>query len=176
MVLQVLLTIIGSGAFFSFVQFLIQRKDKIKQEEKEDQIKQLREELKVGLNDREQTGFERYSEHKEAIAKINEAILKLTENDTQMKDYMKYVGDEIMGLAHDKLVYLTDKYQERGAITLKEKATLEAIYAPYHEGLGGNGDGKTGYEFAMKLPIVTDNQAYEMDINNKKKELDERVL
>lgn len=173
--LQVVLTIIGSGALFSFIQFLIQRKDNLKKEEKEDQINQLRVELKEGLDDRENRGAERYNEHKEAIAKINEAILKLTENDTQMKDYMKYVGDEIMGLAHDKLVYLTDKYQERGAITLKEKATLEAIYSPYHEGLGGNGDGKTGYEFAMQLPIVTDAQAYEMDRKNRKIE-DERAL
>lgn len=173
--LQVVLTIIGSGALFSFIQFLIQRKDNLKKEEKEDQINQLRIELKDGLDDRENRGTERYNEHKEAIAKINEAILQLTENDTQMKNYMKYVGDEIMGLAHDKLVYLTDKYQERGAITLKEKATLEAIYTPYHEGLGGNGDGKTGYEFAMQLPIVTDAQAYEMDRKNKWVE-DERAL
>jgi hypothetical protein len=171
----VFLTIIGSGALFSFIQFLIQRKDILKKEEKEDQISQLRHELKEGLDDRENRGLQRYTEHQEAIAKLNEAILQLTENDTQMKEYMKYVGDEIVGLAHDKLVYLTDKYQERGAITLKEKATLEAIYVPYHSGLGGNGDGKAGYEFAMQLPIVTDSQAHEMDKRNKYME-DERAL
>ena len=172
--LQIIITILGSGAFFSFVQFLIQRKDQQKQEEKDDKIEELRKELIQGLEEREETGLSRYTEHQESIAKLNEAILLLTENDTQMQEYMKYVGDEIMGLAHDKLVYLTDKYQERGAITLKEKATLEAIYSPYHEGLGGNGDGKTGYEYAMKLPIVTDIQAREMDIANHIKDLDEQ--
>ena len=173
---QIVLTILGSGAFFSFVQFLIQRKDKEKELDRTNQIEELRAELRQGLDEREERELSKYNEHRESIIKLNEAIFQLTENDTQMKEYMKHVGDEVVGLAHDKLVYLTDKYQERGAITLKEKATLEAIYTPYHDGLGGNGDGKTGYEFAMRLPIVTDIQAREMDIENRMREWDEQRL
>ena len=77
------------------------------------------------------------------------------------------MGDELMGLAHDKLVFLTDKFQKRGAITLKEKATLNSIYEPYSKGLHGNGDGKTGYEYAMQLPVVTDKEAEIMDKERK---------
>ena len=183
---QVILTIagsvIGSGAVFGFVQFLIQRKDKQKEDAEGKKFQALRDEFKLGLQAREDKGRERYEEHREAILKMSEdhrhdfetllkAIEKLTENDTkttecieEIQKYNKFMGDEIMGLAHDKLVYLTDRYQERGAITLKEKATLEAIYKPYHEGLNGNGDGQVGYEFAMKLPVVTDSKAREMDI------------
>lgn len=149
---------IGSG----LIQFFVTRKDK-----KNDKLAVIEKELKDGLNNEEKRGKARYTEHQEAINKLNDVILKLTENDTKQTQYMKYVGDELMGLAHDRLVDLTDKYQQRGAITLKEIATLEAIYKPYSEGLGGNGDGKAGYEYAMKLPVVTDAVAKEMDLKNK---------
>lgn len=185
-ILQITIAIIGSGALFSFIQFLIQRRDKksekidtlckkidegLKNQAKttEKSYNVLKDEIKEGLQVQQNWGFKHYEEHKESIDKLEEAILQLTSNDTQMQTYMKYVGDEIMGLAHNKLVELTDKYQLRGAITLKEKATLEAIYKPYHEGLGGNGDGEQGYQYAMNLPVVTDTQALEMDKELNKK-------
>jgi len=149
---------IGSG----LIQFFVTRKDN-----KNDKLAAIEKDLKNGLNNEEERGKARYAEHQEAINKLNDVILKLTENDTKQTQYIKYVGDELMGLAHDRLVDLTDKYQQRGAITLKEIATLEAIYKPYSEGLGGNGDGKAGYEYAMKLPVVTDAVAKEMDLKNK---------
>lgn len=74
----------------------------------------------------------------------------------------KNMSDAIVGLGHDKILYLTDKIQRRGKITLKEKTNLECIYIPYHA-LGGNGDGKTGYEYCMTLPICTEEDADEMD-------------
>lgn len=157
--------IIGSG----LIQFLITRKDNKKNKidelcEKIDKgLIEQQVEFKQGLDEREATGKERYLEHREAIQKLNEAIFQLTKNDTEQHQYMKYIGEELMGLAHDRLVSLTDAYQIRGAITLKEKATLEAIFKPYHEGLGGNGDGEQGYKYAMALPVVTDAKAREMD-------------
>lgn len=162
---QLIVTLIGVLLGSGLIQFFITRKDNRKAE-----LKQIQKELKEGLDEREATGKQRYLEHKEAIQKLNEAIFQLTKNDTDQSQYIKYIGDELMGLAHDKLVYLTDLYQERGAITLKEQATLKAIYEPYHKGLGGNGDGQTGFEYCMKLPVVTDAQAREMDskINNKR--------
>lgn len=179
-VVKILIAIIGSGAFFTFLQFLIQRKDKKKDKLDElcqkldnDMLQQqnlsktryesLQIEIKDGLQERENRGKARYTEHQEAIKKLSEAIVQLTKNDTDQSKYMKYIGEELMGLAHEKLVTLTDHYQARGAITLREKATLESIYKPYHEGLGGNGDGSQGYNFCMKLPVVTDSKALDMD-------------
>ncbi len=74
----------------------------------------------------------------------------------------KNMSDAIVGLGHDKILFLTDKIQRRGRITLKEKTNLTCIYTPYHA-LGGNGDGKTGYEYCMTLPICTDEEAEEAD-------------
>lgn len=178
--LQVVIAIIGSGAFFSFLQFLVQRRDnkndkieelckkideglETQRKTSEERHAALRDEIRKSLEDKENMVQERLINHKDAIKSLNDAITKLTENDIEQSKYMKYIGDELMGLAHQQLVTLTDHYQMRGAITLKEKASLDAIFKPYHDGLGGNGDGKIGYEFAMQLPIVTDAEAIEMD-------------
>ena len=184
-IVQIMLAVVGSSALFSFVQFLITRRDNKKKEAKTDKIDDLKKELMTaleknnsdysdrydelkeslvdGLNDREERGKARYEEHQQSIKKLNEAILQLTSNDTEMKKYMKHIGDEIMGLAHDKLIYLSDRFQERGAITLKEKSNLVSIYTPYHDGLGVNGDGKAGYEYCMKLPVITEEEARQLD-------------
>ena len=156
-IIQTIITVIFSGAFFTFLQFMITRRDN-----RNDEIKNLREDMKKGLDERELTGKERYLEHRESIQKLNEAIIKLTENDTQMGKYMKSVGDGIVGLGHDKLVYLTDRYIMRGKITYEEQATLTAIYKPYAE-LGGNGVGKQGYDACMRLPTCTREEAFELD-------------
>ena len=75
----------------------------------------------------------------------------------------------LLGLGHDKIVYLTDKFVRRGAITLKEKRNLEFLATPYFEA-GGNGDGKIGYEACQRLPVVSDEDAEALDIEIKKKE------
>ena len=186
---QVLLTIlgsvIGSGAVFGFIQFLIQRKDKKAEDEKNDKFDALREEFSIGLEEREKKGFERYTEHQKAIAKANEehkedfkklleAIKKLEVNDSkqleiieQMQVKDKYIGASLMALTHDKLIYLTNMYRDRGAITFGELANLTLLYSPYAEGLGGNGDGKIGYEYCKGLPKVSEEEAKRMDAERK---------
>lgn len=162
---QIIITLIGliiSGGLFSFIQFLINRKDS-----KNDKFKTFEDMISKGLDEREKVGLARYEEHKENIKKLNDAIVQLTENDTEICQYMQYVGAELMGLAHDRLVYLTDKIAKRNAITLKEKATLDAIYKPYHDGLGGNGDGQMGYEHCMNLSVIPDSLAEELDKTKK---------
>lgn len=75
----------------------------------------------------------------------------------------------LLGLGHDKIVYLTDKYVRRGAISLKEKRNLEFLYKPYAE-LGGNGDCKVGYDACQHLPVVSDDEAQHMDIETKRRD------
>ena len=75
----------------------------------------------------------------------------------------------IIALGHDKIVYLTDKYVRRGAITLKERRNLECLTGPYFEG-GGNGDAKIGYEDCERLDVVSDEIAEVMDMEIKRKE------
>lgn len=75
----------------------------------------------------------------------------------------------IIALGHDKIIYLTDKYVRRGAITLKEKKNLKYLGDPYFDG-GGNGDAKIGYDACRELPVVSDDAAEEMDMIIKRKE------
>lgn len=76
----------------------------------------------------------------------------------------------ILGLGHDKILYLTDKFVRRDAITLKEKRNLEFLCEPYFE-LGGNGDCRVGYDACQKLKIVSEEVAEEMDAVIKRKEI-----
>jgi len=153
-------------------------------------INDLITEVRNGLEERERTGKQRYDEHHLAIEKmavqhqkefmaLQEAIQKLTENDTRITTSLENIASKqdvmangIMGLSHDKLVFMTDKITERGAITLKEQATLTSIYEPYVR-LDGNGDAKAGYKHVMGLRVVSDDEARDMDIKikNKKREI-----
>lgn len=156
---QILITILGSGALFSFIQFLLQRKDS-----REDRLKELEDSIKEGLERREEISTSRYETHEEAIQELNKAILQSIEDGREIKKEIGILEDALRGLAHDRIIHLTDRYQDRGAVTLKEKANLDAIYKPYHEGLKGNGDGQMGYEYVMKLPVISDEEAREKDI------------
>lgn len=197
-IIQILLTIIGSGAFFGFIQFLITRHD-TKQEKAEQnesdilrkefkdnldssnamwketycdrnlkKLEDLTEEVREGLSHRSQEGLERYEEHKETIAELKQAVLKLVENDTKMSNYIEAIGESLTGLSHDKLIFLSDKYIERGGITLREKTTFNSIYNPYTK-LGGNGDCHVAYEQLEKLPVLTEEKARELDLIIKKR-------
>ena len=58
----------------------------------------------------------------------------------------------LMGLGHDRIVYLGLKYIERGYITVDEYENLyEYLYKPY-EKMGGNGSAARIMEEVKKLP------------------------
>lgn len=75
----------------------------------------------------------------------------------------------LIGLGHDRVISLTDRYVRRGSITLKEKRNLEYLYAPYRD-MGGNGDCKIGYDACQELPVVSDEAADQADIEFRRKE------
>ena len=59
----------------------------------------------------------------------------------------------LVGLGHDRIVYLGLKYIERGWITQDEFENLnDYLYAPY-EKMGGNGSAKRVMDEVGKLPI-----------------------
>ena len=136
---DVIIAVISSGAFFTFIQYLITRHDK-KNDESDTRYMELK---------------ERLENHEETIEKLNQILLE----NKKESDGIKQI---LIGIGHDKLVYMTDKIERRGAITLKEKATLNAIFKPYSS-LGGNGDGEAGYKYCVTLPVVTDEGAREKD-------------
>lgn len=59
----------------------------------------------------------------------------------------------LVGLAHDRIVYLGVSYIERGFITQDEYENLyEYLYKPYKD-MGGNGSAKRVMDEVNKLPI-----------------------
>lgn len=132
-------------------------------------IKDLSEEVKKGLEERETKGAERYEEHKEAINELRQTMISLAKNTDEVAKLGQYMGQSLMALTHDKLIFLGKQYQKRGAITLAEQNNLKLLYKPYHDGLGGNSDGEGYFTYCMNLPVVTDEEAMEMDKRNKEK-------
>lgn len=63
----------------------------------------------------------------------------------------------LVGLAHDRIMYLGMLYIERGWITQDEYENLhDYLYVPY-EKMGGNGSAKRVMEEVHKLPIHKSN-------------------
>ena len=86
-----------------------------------------------------------------------------------LSQHEKAQNDMLIGLGHDKLLYLTDKFVQRGGITLKERRNLDYLYKPYHAA-GGNGDCQIGYEACEKLPTLSDEEAMALDRRIKRRE------
>lgn len=162
--LRYLLTFLLSSGFIGFVQFLIQRNDN-----RNSRIDQLKKELEEEKDERERISNERYEEYKEAMDDLRKVMAQIAETPVQQQTVINANSELLVALTQAQLVELTNKYQERGAITLTEKSILTAIYEPYHDKLGGNGYGKMGYTYAMKLPVVTDEEAHKMDLEFTKK-------
>lgn len=57
----------------------------------------------------------------------------------------------LVGLAHDRLIYLTNKYLEEGWVSSENFENLTYMYEPYIEG-GGNGTVKRNMEMVKELP------------------------
>lgn len=61
----------------------------------------------------------------------------------------------LLGLAHDRIMYLGEKYITRGSITKDEYENLhDYLYKPY-EAEGGNGSATRIIEEVKRLPIRT---------------------
>lgn len=59
----------------------------------------------------------------------------------------------LVGIAHDRIVYLGMKYVERGSITRDEYENLnDYLYEPY-AAAGGNGSAKRVMEEVRKIPL-----------------------
>jgi 5'-3' exonuclease len=179
-------SLLGSSAIFGFIQFLITRKDNQKKEEEDLKLTSLKQDILVNFTEQKKVSEARYLEQKEVIKdlaeqheeeskKIQETFQSLKDSDINVAQSIDYLTDSLKALVKDRLVYLTNHYQERGAITIQEKSNLMAIYKPYHSGLHGNGQGQIGYEMAMGLPVVTDDVAEQMDRELKKRKAGESI-
>jgi len=151
-----------------FVQFLIQRKDtrndriKALEEKIDERMDTLEEKVDKGLEDREKKGSERFDIHEKKYDELKEFMIKHSESDEKRDAYMQCVGKGVMVLIHKDLLDEGKKFEERGAITRKERTDLKAMYMPY-KALGGNGDGEEIYNFCSELKVVSEEEAAAMD-------------
>ncbi len=140
---EIIIALIGGG-FFVFLEFLIRRYD-----DKHSHLTSLHNDI---------------SRNTQSIEELKGILIKMSKDNENQNKIMELQANEILGLGHDKIIFLTDKIAKRGYITLKEKANLKALYYPY-KGLGGNGDGETGFEHCMKLNVISDEEAQRLDRN-----------
>lgn len=155
---KLILTFLLSSSFVGFVQFLINRHDA-----KHSKYAELEKMIVDGLQEREDTGRKRYEKHAEAIEELRNVMKELAKTTLEQKQVVTANSELLVGLAQDRLAFLTDRYIKRGVITLDELAILEEIYEPYHDKLGGNGRGKAGIEQCRRLPIVSEEIAIMKD-------------
>lgn len=170
-----ILTVIGSGAFLTFLQFLINRFDK-----KHDRITELEKKLNDGLEDTEKTGKTRYDEylasieemslnHQRDFQELQKAINQLVQNDTKfaesiekMVQKQEIIASANVGMVHNTIIQFTDPIICRKAVTYEELANLDSLYVPYSK-LGGNGECKRRYEDVNKLIKISRDEANKRD-------------
>ena len=80
----------------------------------------------------------------------------------------------ILGLGHDRIIYLCEKYIDRGYVTSDEYENLrEWLYEPYIE-MGGNGTAKRLMSIVENLPTkeikyTADGKRIESELEKRKK-------
>jgi hypothetical protein len=156
---DIIIAILGSSLLSSVIGLISSRL--ARKDQKEDHY----EELKKGLEEREERGAERFRIHKEKIDGIYTELRKRDEVDEAFRELM-------IGYSRDRIQFVSKQILKRKAITILEKSTLKSIYVPY-EKLGGNSYGKTTYESCMAFPVVSEEEAEKMDKEIRQREFQE---
>ena len=90
---------------------------------------------------------------------------KRQEEYAELSRKISEIADAVKGQGHDRIIYLGEKYIQRGGITRDEYENLhDYIYGPY-KALGGNGTAEKVMRDVENLPIITKNEVYERDLN-----------
>ena len=78
-------------------------------------------------------------------------LIQRKDSQKEKQQNQERTSDKLMlGIAHDRIMFLGTCYIKRGWITFTELDNLKCIYEPYHE-LGGNGSAKIMMEEVNKL-------------------------
>ena len=143
--LPIILTgLLSGGVFVAIVEgireYLTWRRNrKAKQEDRElekgDVTKQL------------QTTVKKLEAEEKRIAEEDKKHFDSIENDIRaLKDGVKFI-------LLDRILYLGERYIERGEITIEEKMLLHKMHKVYHNRLNGNGDADVIMEAVDELPL-----------------------
>lgn len=79
-------------------------------------------------------------------------IMFLINRHDQKKGSQAKISQMLLGLGHDRIMTLGEKYEDRGYITIEEFDDFNTyLYTPYRE-LGGNGTGEEIFNRIKALP------------------------
>lgn len=124
-----IITIIGAilvcGGFWTFIQFIISRKDKKKE-------------------DGEGT--------KKALEDLQKAITLLQESLDTNNQNMDLQSEALMAIAQDRIIFLGGEFIKQGYIPVNDRANLRRM-ADAYKALGGNALAKEVMDEVDKLPI-----------------------
>lgn len=174
------------GGGFAFAQFLIKRKDEkeannvqhLIDEAVEKAKREMHEEFMKGLQEREQTGLQRFNINSEQITKNTEQIaeiLDILKGTAEKYDTMvdtlsslnkvsKACAEGVRSTLYDKICVVAKKALRRKAITVSEKTNIHQLYMSYTELQGENDKAETYHNECMRLDIVEDEDAIKMDL------------
>ena len=84
------------------------------------------------------------------VAEMVKELIAWKDSQTELS---KNQSEMILGLAHDRIVYLGSKYLQAGEITVQELDDFnQYLYEPYAK-LGGNGTGEKIWNRVNALPV-----------------------
>lgn len=171
---EILITAIGSGSLFAFIQFLISRFDT-----KHDRIAKLEKRFDEDVEKRSIDQTEIAENHQKEWKRFQDAIDAMVKSDNKFAEAISKIADkqDIMALAtvgmiHNSIIQYTTPIIVRGAVTYEELANLDSLYIPYSK-LGGNGECKRRYEDVNKLIKISKEEAIKRDKEIESKKLQE---
>ena len=166
------------GTIFGYRQFMIKRKDekeernvqKLIEEAIEKTRKEMRDEFYQGLQDRENTGRERFEINSEAIKENSEQIGKLVglvenqitkidafaESMTSLNKVVKATAEAQRNTNYDRFLTVASKVLREGNISITDKTNLKQLYTSWKDLDGNDPKIDTMYEECMKLTLNVD--------------------
>jgi hypothetical protein len=145
-----IVALVGSNALFAFVQYLITRHDnkvQRKEEKKNGSVKALED-----INKKLEEGQREQKRRDERIESLSVEIDKTITMIQGLKGEQEKQGKSLMGLGHDRIVWLGSKAIQAGFISTADYDSIyNYLYLPY-KALGGNGTAEKIMEDLKDLP------------------------
>lgn len=140
----VLAGLLSGGVFVAVVEGVREwlswrRNRKAKQEDREIEKNDVTTQL--------QTTVKKLEAEEKRIAEEDKKHFDSIEND------MRALKDGVKFILLDRILYLGERYIERGEITIEEKMLLHKMHKVYHNRLNGNGDADVIMEAVDELPL-----------------------
>lgn len=175
------------GSVFAYMQFSVKRKDEKEEKDIQKRIdkavddakEEMQKKFSIGLQERENTGKERFEINSKQIDKntsqISE-ILEIVKGQTKRYDTLaesitalqeatisnskvtKACAEGMRSTTYDRILIVANKALKRQKITITEKTNLKQLYNSWQELQGRDDKIETLYDDCMKLTPIPDEE------------------